>query len=330
MSKRSGELALTTANTRASRRSASLRAEQDVGHLQRVARRLAGDHRAHVRLVGQRLDGEQHVEVARVERPVVRLAAQAAGRVQLLERLRQPAEPLEVGQRRLAPLGRRRGRTAAPGWARRTCGGRRRAPCGPGCGRPGRTRTGAFATCSSTNSGSKWTTWPSTRWPGPRGTARRRRRAGTRRRSRRSAAASPRSMRRHRVLGQQLVVGDALLEHARQGISAVPVWAGAITGIRRCSHERQRRSHARADHWNRRGHPQSGRAGRPARGRRRARPAGQGGRERRRAGLRARAGRPPEDGDEEITRTMPTSTWTPRARASSTTRRSTPTSRAPT
>ena len=49
----------------------------------------------------QRVD---HVEVAGVERLVVRLADRPAGRVELRERLREPDEVLEVGVRRLAAL----------------------------------------------------------------------------------------------------------------------------------------------------------------------------------------------------------------------------------
>ena len=119
--------------------------------------------------------------------------AQAAGRVQLLERLRQPAELLEVGHRRLAPLvalaHERRPLRAAeehvaaadPHGAGRVAGGEVVLAAAPS--RPARARSRD----RSARSGP--------RPAGPRrGTARPRRRAGTRRRSRRSAAATrPRS-----------------------------------------------------------------------------------------------------------------------------------------
>src|SRR5438067_2081382 len=62
-------------------------AEQDLGHPDRVARVRARRDRAEVRLVGDGLQREGHVEVTRVERPVARLADHAAGRVDLRERL---------------------------------------------------------------------------------------------------------------------------------------------------------------------------------------------------------------------------------------------------
>ena len=80
-------------------------AEQDRGHGDRVGRVDARHHVAHVDLVGQRLQGEGHVEVAAVERGVVRLAHHAAGRVQHAVRLGEPREVLEVRHRRVAAYG---------------------------------------------------------------------------------------------------------------------------------------------------------------------------------------------------------------------------------
>ena len=60
-------------------------AEGDVAHRERVAGALGRDHAAHERLVGQRQQPEDHVEVARVERRVVGLDDGAAGGVELVE-----------------------------------------------------------------------------------------------------------------------------------------------------------------------------------------------------------------------------------------------------
>ena len=79
-------------------------AEDHLRHRDRVLRVRPGGDRAHERLVGEREQRVHHVEVARVERLVVRLADRAAGRVELRERLRQPHEVLEVRVGRLAPL----------------------------------------------------------------------------------------------------------------------------------------------------------------------------------------------------------------------------------
>ncbi len=112
-------------------------AEQDLGHADRVGRVRAGRHGAHVGLVRERLQRQHHVEVARVERRVVRLDDRAAGHVELGERLRELHEVAVVvdasrrGARR--PGARRAGRRPT----RRPCGRRRCARCWPDCA-PGR------------------------------------------------------------------------------------------------------------------------------------------------------------------------------------------------
>src|SRR5215213_11837696 len=73
-----------------------LAAEQDLPHLDRVAGVLRRDDGAHVGLVRQRLKRVHHVEVARVERPVLGLDHRAARRVHLREGLAEPDEVLEV------------------------------------------------------------------------------------------------------------------------------------------------------------------------------------------------------------------------------------------
>ena len=77
-------------------------AEEDLAHRDGVAGVDAGDHVAHVDLVGQRLQRVGHVEVPRVERRVVGLADHAAGRVEHREGLGELGEPLEVVHRRVA------------------------------------------------------------------------------------------------------------------------------------------------------------------------------------------------------------------------------------
>ena len=71
------------------------------------ARVRARDDVAHVDLVGQGLQGEDHVEVPRVERGVVRLADHSAGRVELGEALGQHGEACRksamVASRRTSP-----------------------------------------------------------------------------------------------------------------------------------------------------------------------------------------------------------------------------------
>ena len=104
-SQRSGELQLISEIETGARSSASSPPKRIFAHLDRVERVRARDHRAHVRLVRQRLQRVDHVEVARVERRVVGLDDRAARRVELVERLREPHEVLEVGHRRVAPLG---------------------------------------------------------------------------------------------------------------------------------------------------------------------------------------------------------------------------------
>ena len=81
-----------------------LLAEHDLGHRDRVARVRAGGHGAHERLVGERHQRVDHVEVTRVERLVVGLADRSARRVELRERLREPHEVLEVVVGRVPPL----------------------------------------------------------------------------------------------------------------------------------------------------------------------------------------------------------------------------------
>ena len=77
-------------------------AEQDLAHPDRVGGIRAARHRSHVGLVGQGLKREHHVEVARVQRPVLGLADRAAGRVELGEGLGEADEVLEVGHLRVA------------------------------------------------------------------------------------------------------------------------------------------------------------------------------------------------------------------------------------
>ena len=135
-SQRSGELQLISEIVAGDVRSA----DRDVGHRDRVARVLRADHRAHVRLVGQGLQRVDHVEVARVERAVLRLDDRAARRVELREGLRELHEVLEVGHLRRRGGRRPRGRTAGRRRRRRPCAARRCGRTSPGCGRRGRTR----------------------------------------------------------------------------------------------------------------------------------------------------------------------------------------------
>ena len=165
-SQRSGELQLISEIETGD--SGSAPAEQDLAHRDRVARVLGGDHRAHVRLVGQRLQRVDHVEVARVER---------RGR-----RARRSCRPASRARRRTARAGRssrsrpssRRGarrpraRTAGRRRRRRPCGRRRCGASAPGCAPARSNSRGALATCSSTKSGSRKTLLSSTRWPAAR------------------------------------------------------------------------------------------------------------------------------------------------------------------
>ena len=79
-------------------------AEDHARHRDRVGRVRPRRDRAHERLVGEREQRVDHVEVPRVERLVVRLADRPARRVELRERLSEPDEVLEVLVRRLAAL----------------------------------------------------------------------------------------------------------------------------------------------------------------------------------------------------------------------------------
>jgi hypothetical protein len=65
----------------------------------RPPKRISGHDIAHVELVGQRLQRVNHVEVARVQRRVVRLADHTARRIQLRERLGQHRKLAEVLER---------------------------------------------------------------------------------------------------------------------------------------------------------------------------------------------------------------------------------------
>ena len=163
---------------------------QQIGHRHRVAGGVLRDHRAHVRLVGERLDGQQHVEVARVERPVAGLAAQAAGRVQLVEGLAQAAEVLEVGHRRLAAL------VALAHERRALRGGEEHVPAADAdCALriAGHQIELAWVPQRRARAPSRGRSAPPTPRPAgrPCGSARASRRAGTRCRCRRAAAATP-------------------------------------------------------------------------------------------------------------------------------------------
>ena len=70
--------------------------EEDLGHRDGVGGVRAADDVAHVDLVGQRLQRVGHVEVAAVERGVVRLVDHAAGAVERREALGEAAEVPEV------------------------------------------------------------------------------------------------------------------------------------------------------------------------------------------------------------------------------------------
>ena len=112
--------------------------------------RARGD-RAHERLVRERHQRVDHVEVARVERPVVRLADRPARRVELRERLREPDEVLEVVHRSRCAARSPRARTGSRRPPRRPCArrrcGRSARGCAPGCrtraapSRPARARS---------------------------------------------------------------------------------------------------------------------------------------------------------------------------------------------
>ena len=78
--------------------------EHELRHRDRVRGVRARGDRAHERLVRERQQRVDHVQVARVERLVVRLADRSPGRVELREGLREPDEVLEVGVRRVAAL----------------------------------------------------------------------------------------------------------------------------------------------------------------------------------------------------------------------------------
>ena len=130
-SQRSGELQLISEMLTGA--SGSVAAERDLAHGDRVARVLGRDHRAHVRLVGQRLERVDHVEVARVQRAVLGLDDRPAGGVELGERLRQLHEVLEVGHLARRGACRPRARTAARRRRRRPCGRRRCGRLAPGC-----------------------------------------------------------------------------------------------------------------------------------------------------------------------------------------------------
>ena len=81
-SHRSGELQLTSEIETGVLLDRLAAAEEDLPHRDRVAGVDPGDDVAHVDLVGQRLQRQRHVEVAGVERGVVGLADDAAGRVE--------------------------------------------------------------------------------------------------------------------------------------------------------------------------------------------------------------------------------------------------------
>ena len=136
-SQRSGELQLISEIVAGVASIAAAPAEQDLGHRDRVGGVRAGDHVAHVDLVGHGLQRVDHVQVPGVERRVVRLADHPAGRVELRGRT-GPAWPAGGSRPSSRPGARRpRGRTATRR-PRRTPSRRRRcARCSPGCG-PGR------------------------------------------------------------------------------------------------------------------------------------------------------------------------------------------------
>ena len=115
-------------------------AVDDRRHRERVARLVAGEQRRHAHLVGQRQLRVRHVEVPRVVRQVGRLARDQPGRVDLVERVPELHEPLQVGDRAVAPLGAVQHERRARRRRRTPCGRRRRRCRGPGCGRAPRTR----------------------------------------------------------------------------------------------------------------------------------------------------------------------------------------------
>ena len=77
-------------------------AEEDLGHLYGVQSVDARDDVAHVKLVGQGLQGEDHVKVSRVEWRVIRLADDAARGVEFGEALSQHGELAEIFHGRFA------------------------------------------------------------------------------------------------------------------------------------------------------------------------------------------------------------------------------------
>ena len=129
---------------------------------------LGRDDAAHERLVGERQQPEDHVEVARVERRVVRLDDGAAGGVELVEATGRAGRSARSRAAWRRAARRPRARTAGRRRRRSPCGRRRGGCCARGCAPARRTRAAPWPPAPARSRGRGRRCCSSTRWPAPR------------------------------------------------------------------------------------------------------------------------------------------------------------------